>query len=582
MPTIRAAAGLAAALLLTLTAQAQAGIWTSTPSGTTGDIAAIDYAAADRLLVATSNGQILRNGELRLTSAGTSFRDIALNPARTIGLATANNGKLFRSADGGATWTQVALPNVTFNHTCGGGGPFVRNATVTGNLVAVSWASDTVAYVAAGDRGVVLKTTNGGATWTDVSRQADGTCFADPGSGASVTDVFALPGSDNVTLVTDNFGARRFSANGLTSSATAFNSSAVNCFDVPTRLAVDRVNPNRIFVVAACSGSLSFGASEDGGSTFDLSFTYQPSGAGSGLTGMYDVDYAGSSALAVGNGGRIFVAPDTMNAYSQPADGPDATADWRAADKLDGDRAAVGGRNGRLVLTTQASAIPDLVAPAGTISGPTRVAAGTPATFTANLADNAGGSGIDPASISWSATGIPGATGNPVSLTFPSAGTYRLRVGFRDLAGNPGEAELSVTVTGAAAPPSADPAVVGFPGPTYLGDLRPTTTTVPGASITFSTPQTCVRPGQRFSVRLTFKRQRRKGNKFVKVRRADFFIGTRRVKIDRKAPFSQVLTVTAGARPGSTLTVRARAYIKVRRGKSPTKSIRSTIRVCGG
>lgn len=52
------------------------------------------------------------------------------------------------------------------------------------------------------------------------------------------------------------------------------------------------------------------------------------------------------------------------------------------------------------------------------------------------------------------------------------------------------------------------------------------------------------------------------------------------MKIDRVAPFTQVLTVTAGAKSGSTITLRARAFIKVRRGKSPTKSIRATIRVC--
>jgi hypothetical protein len=104
--------------------------------------------------------------------------------------------------------------------------------------------------------------------------------------------------------------------------------------------------------------------------------------------------------------------------------------------------------------------------------------------------------------------------------------------------------------------------------------------TVPGATIDFGLPKACVQPGQTFRVTLRWKRQRRKGNRFVKVTRADFYIGTRRVRIDRRAPFVQTLRVTAGARRGSTITVRARAFIKVKRGKAPKKSIRSTIKVC--
>ena len=66
----------------------------------------------------------------------------------------------------------------------------------------------------------------------------------------------------------------------------------------------------------------------------------------------------------------------------------------------------------------------------------------------------------------------------------------------------------------------------------------------------------------------------------MKVRRSDFYIGTKRVKIDKKAPFSQTLTVTASTKRGSTQTVRARAFIKVKKGKSPTKSIKATFKVC--
>lgn len=119
------------------------------------------------------------------------------------------------------------------------------------------------------------------------------------------------------------------------------------------------------------------------------------------------------------------------------------------------------------------------------------------------------------------------------------------------------------------------------PAPTTTGSTRRTVrASVPGATIEFDVPRGCVQPGRTFRVTLKWKRKKRKGNLFVKVRRADFYIGKRRVKIDRKAPFVQTLRVTASTRRGSTITVRARAFIKVRRGKAPKKSIRATIKVC--
>ena len=73
----------------------------------------------------------------------------------------------------------------------------------------------------------------------------------------------------------------------------------------------------------------------------------------------------------------------------------------------------IGGRGGRLMLSPTATTMPDIIAPAGTVSGPLTATAGVPVTYTANVADNAGGSGIDPAGFSWSATGLPAADRQP-------------------------------------------------------------------------------------------------------------------------------------------------------------------------
>jgi hypothetical protein len=96
------------------------------------------------------------------------------------------------------------------------------------------------------------------------------------------------------------------------------------------------------------------------------------------------------------------------------------------------------------------------------------------------------------------------------------------------------------------APPAAPgptPAPAPAPGPGPAPPKPPAThavtrtVAVKGAKVTLTGPRGCVRTGGTFVATLKWTRQKRKGNLFVKVRRADFYIGTRRAKIDRKAPF---------------------------------------------
>ena len=115
----------------------------------------------------------------------------------------------------------------------------------------------------------------------------------------------------------------------------------------------------------------------------------------------------------------------------------------------------------------------------------------------------------------------------------------------------------------------------------YTGPTRGVQSTGFGGAFTLGVPRRCVSPGQRFRVTLTWRKQRRKGNLFVKVRRSDFYLGSRVIKRDTSVPYVHTYRVTVTQRPGSTITLRARAFIKVRRGKEPKKSIRTRIRVCG-
>jgi hypothetical protein len=454
---------------------AQAGIWTPVASGTTQDITAIDQLGAADLWYATSNGQILRNGVLQLNAPGVSFTDLIARPSGDVAIATAPGGRIYRYASG--AWSLISLANSSFDHTspCNRrGGPYSRTWTPTGDLAAVSWASNTVAYAVGGDAGVVLKTTDAGLHWIDVSRLADGSCRLDNTYPIdhSLGDVAALPGSDFVTVLDSIFGKRFISSDGFTGGAALERTStSTNCYDATgVRFALDLDNPTRSWATSTCWGSTALGFSNDGAASYDFHLAFRPAG-GPSLSGLNDVAIAGGAVMVAGNAGALLVSLDGRNVYRQPADGTLGTTDWLAVDKVDGTHAVAGGRLGRLVTTSAATTIPDLVAPAGSISGPTAVTVGQTATFNAIVADEAGGSGVDPASFHWSAPGLAPATGNPAQLRFTTVGYSYLEVSFADRAGNVGTEELLVEVVAA-----------GDPDPPGGGDDTSPTGTIAGPS----------------------------------------------------------------------------------------------------
>jgi hypothetical protein len=101
-----------------------------------------------------------------------------------------------------------------------------------------------------------------------------------------------------------------------------------------------------------------------------------------------------------------------------------------------------------------------------------------------------------------------------------------------------------------------------------------------GATISLGVPNTCIPSGKPFIATLSWKKQKRKGNKFVKITRTDFYIGSKRLKIDKKAPFRQTLRIPS-PKKGQTYKLKARAYIKVKKTKRvPKKSVTTTLKVC--
>jgi hypothetical protein len=286
---------------------------------------------------------------------------------------------------------------------------------------------------------------------------------------------------------------------------------------------------------------------------------------------LFGVGFAGGTLLAAGDNGEIYTSLDGSNVYLQPAGGAFATTNWRAVGIADAQHALVGGTGGALVQTGAAGTVPDTKPPTGLINGPSSVTAGVPTTYTAVVSDEAGGSGINPASLVWTSPGLPTQTGASATYSFPAAGTYSLTLSFADNAGNTATAGKVVFVSGHAAAPPPPP-----PPPT----TKTTNVTVSGGTVTLSSPTACVAAGKTFVVTLSFKRSTRKGVNFIKVRRTDFYIGSKRVKTLTRPPFVAHLKVKAGTRSGSSVTVLARAFIKVHHGPSPTKSIHATLKVC--
>ena len=206
-------------------------------------------------------------------------------------------------------------------------------------------------------------------------------------------------------------------------------------------IAGDPENPNRMWSVnAEPYGRSTTAYTRDGWQTGDWWQIGNDTVRDFPSTGPADVDYAGGTVLAAGDTGLVLNSIDGVNFYYNRADGALATQRWNAVGLASGVDGAIGGDNGKLAITTAANTIPDLTKPTGTIAGPEKATAGVPVTFSAAVADNAGGSGIDPNGFAWTATGTAGGSGPSVTLTFPSSGYYTVRLSYRDLAGNVNEA----------------------------------------------------------------------------------------------------------------------------------------------
>ncbi len=431
------AAVLTLGLLLALATSARAAsIWTPLSTGTTEDISAIDYQSDAAFFFTTSNGGIFQRtlaGFVQRPSPGSTgvvFSDIAMRGSK--GLAVGAVGKVYKTTDGGLTWL-LGGAVLQEKDDCSG------TLATAADLYSVRWKTDTEAWVFGAGR-TIASTADTGTTFTQRNVQSAGACRVP----APVTDAFFNPGAtDTVYLLSDDFGGVYLSTDALAGPAARRAADAVSGgSNAVKRLAGDPTNPNRQWAVnvhPTASGTYYLGLTQDAWTTRQL-FSPKNFGSGQDFSKPFDVGYAGGSVVEAGDGGQINTSIDGVNFFNQPADGALATTAWRALGVADGSHAAVGGQGGKLVVSDRANTIPDIVAPTGTISGAATVRAGKPATFTAAVADNAGGSGVDPNGFAWTTPGqTPRGTGS-ATYTFPDPGpggtSQTISLTFRDLAGN--------------------------------------------------------------------------------------------------------------------------------------------------
>ena len=442
----RAARTLFLATVLALAAAAgtaNAATWTEIPSGTTEEITAVEYRGGDQFWFTTANGKIFRRVggtfQQEYSQLGVVFRDIVFDAAGSVGVAVGTNGAVARTTNGGADWAPVGLPqsgNPLSEFECDA---VKHNA---GDLDTVAVDGVGRAWIAGSGAQLWRSSGTGGALgtgWVDANDGSGDDCNLP----RDIDGMFFVAGSESGYFIAKSFGQVYFTSNGLAGAASPKPGSAGNGFDQLRRLAGDPANPNRMWAVFPGGGPSYIRRTDDGwNSELDWNIANRDRRE---ITDPHDIDYAGGTIVTAGEAGLIMLSTNGADFFFQDATGALTTQDWRAVSVADAANAALGGTNGKLAVTTSANVLPDIVAPTGTIGGPSSVRAGQPATFTLNAADT-GGSGLDPASIRWTTAGLPDRTGNPASFTFPDQGFATVTVSFADRAGNRSEATASVTI----------------------------------------------------------------------------------------------------------------------------------------
>jgi hypothetical protein len=360
---------------------ASAGIWTEVSSGTTSTITAIEYQSDTRFWFTNASGEIWkRNADLsgfHLVRPASSIplNDIEFQAGGQIGLAVGDGGQVLRSTTGGESWTPVT--GILVSNTGDGSGNQCTAAVPLGDVHFVRFAGNGRVWIGGDERQLAVSkpasaaNVGGFGSWTDANRKvppvAGDNCWITQSEGFA--DMFVTPNPD-VFYIATGAGTMLLSTNDLASSPQVKPVGAANAFGAGGRIAGDPTNPNRLWAVSeAPYGNSTAQYTEDGYQTTHWFNVVNGNAHPFPSNGSSDVDFAGGTVLAAGNAGYVLTSVNGRDFHWNGDDGALASHDWRSVALASATQGAIGGVGGKLMLTTQANAIPGTGGP-GPAPGP--------------------------------------------------------------------------------------------------------------------------------------------------------------------------------------------------------------------
>jgi autotransporter-associated beta strand protein len=216
-------------------------------------------------------------------------------------------------------------------------------------------------------------------------------------------------------------------------------------------------------------------------------------------------------------------------------------------------------------LSLTAGNVPPQAGPVAISPSPVRT--GEPVALSVSSSD----ANLDPLTTTWTfgdgSSGVGGAT----SHVYAAPGVYTVIATVSD-----GLAQVQSTalVTVDAVPASTPPA--GNPQSTSTASLS-----AYGADFSLTYPHRCVRAGSQVTLTMRIKKRAKvSGHVLAQVVKVTFAVGAKTVRTIRSSPFRALLTIARASRSGSTVMLRATAYVVVRGAGRRTRSIRIPVRVC--
>lgn len=222
-----------------------------------------------------------------------------VNPS--IGYISGGSGKVIKTTDGGATWTDISL--TTTNYTVVGGTATLPKAQT---YPCVQVLDANTAVISSANNGCVLRTTNGGTTWYASGNQG----FGLP---QMATWQMAKTGPNNDTLIVSGGQARIAKSvdRGLTWTTQQNYTGSTNSFNTYYAPVVVPGVPGK-YIMMGISGIINI--TNNGGNTWTNPYTSLGTYDGTGVTNakvLQDISFVNAnSGMAVGAHGSIGTTSD--------------------------------------------------------------------------------------------------------------------------------------------------------------------------------------------------------------------------------------------------------------------------------